>query len=56
MADKRDFRGQIPSDLNRLIKAVAALRDKTLSEVLDEALEDWLQRPENQEVIKRQLK
>ncbi|OKH48901.1 hypothetical protein NIES2130_35210 [Scytonema sp. HK-05] len=51
--EKKDFRGQIPDDLNRIVRAVAALRDKQLSEILIEALEGWLERPENQEVVKQ---
>jgi hypothetical protein len=43
--------------LNKLIRAVAAIkngdRDWSLSDVLTEALQDWLNKPENQELIER---
>ena len=57
MAAKKEFRGYIPPELNKLIRAVTALkngeRDWSLSDVLTEALEDWLQKPENQALIER---
>ena len=57
MAAKKEFRGYIPADLNKLIRAITALknggRDWSLSDVLTEALEDWLQKPENQALIKK---
>ncbi|MBD2090283.1 hypothetical protein H6F67_10505 [Microcoleus sp. FACHB-1515] len=57
MADKREFRGYIPADLNKLIRAVTALkngdRDWNLSDVLTEALQDWLEKPENQALIEK---
>lgn len=57
MADKKEFRGYVPSELNKLIRAVAAIkngdRDWSLSDVLTEALQDWLNKPENQELIER---
>lgn len=57
MAAKKEFRGYIPADLNKLIRAIAALkngdRDWSLSDVLTEALEDWLQKPENRALIEK---
>ncbi|MEM7773824.1 MAG: hypothetical protein AAF327_25385 [Cyanobacteria bacterium P01_A01_bin.37] len=57
MAGKKEFRGYIPADLNRVIRAVTALkngdRDWSLSDVLTEALEDWLNKPENRALIER---
>lgn len=50
---KKEFRGQIPEELNKLIRTVAALKDENLSDILVEALEKWLELPENQEVILR---
>jgi hypothetical protein len=51
------FWGYVPSELNKLIRAVAAIkngdRDWSLSDVLTEALQDWLNKPENQELIER---
>ena len=55
MADKKEFRGYVPSELNKLIRAVTALkngdRDWSLSDVLTEALQEWLEKPENQALI-----
>ena len=57
MASKKEFRGYIPPELNKLIRAVTALkngeRDWSLSDVLTEALEDWLQKPENRALIEK---
>ena len=57
MAAKKEFRGYIPAELNKLIRAVTALkngaRDWSLSDVLTEALQDWIQKPENQALIKK---
>lgn len=57
MADKKEFRGYVPAELNKLIRAVAALKnggkDWSLSDVLTEALQDWLEKPENQALINK---
>ena len=50
---KKEFRGQIPEELNKLIRTVAALKDQNLTDILVEALEKWLELPENKEVIMR---
>ncbi len=47
------FRGQVTTDLDHLVRAVVALRRLSLADITEEALGDWLKRPENQEVIKR---
>lgn len=57
MADKKEFRGYIPNDLNRLVRALSALKngdkDWSLSDVLTEALQDWVNKPENQALIEK---
>lgn len=57
MADKKEFRGYIPADLNKVVRAVTALkngnRDWSLSDVLTEALQDWLDKPENRTLIEK---
>ncbi|NJL22995.1 MAG: hypothetical protein HC895_22700 [Leptolyngbyaceae cyanobacterium SM1_3_5] len=57
MADKKEFRGYVPAELNKLIRAVTALkngdRDWSLSDVLTEALQEWLEKPENQALIEK---
>lgn len=53
MADKKEFRGYVPTEVNRKIRALVALKDTNLSDVLTEALQDWLNKPENQKLIKK---
>lgn len=57
MADKKEeIRGYVPSELRRLLRAVVLLRmdkDWTVSDALAEAITDWLEKPENQDIIER---
>ncbi|RCJ40569.1 hypothetical protein A6770_37930 [Nostoc minutum NIES-26] len=53
MSEKKELRGYLSPELNRLFRAVVALKDKNLSDTIAEAIEDWLNKPENQEIIKR---
>ncbi|MEH1932836.1 MAG: hypothetical protein V7L14_03720 [Nostoc sp.] len=53
MSEKKELRGYVSPELNRLFRAVVALKDKNLSDSIAEALEDWLNKPENQELIKK---
>ena len=57
MTDKKEeIRGYVPPELRRLLRAVISLRqdkDWTLSDALEEAIADWLDKPENQEIIQR---
>ncbi len=57
MAAKKEFRGYIPTDLNRLVRALSVLKngekDWSLSDVLTEALQDWVDKPENQALIQK---
>ncbi|MCC5667261.1 hypothetical protein LC653_26085 [Nostoc sp. CHAB 5784] len=53
MSEKKELRGYVSPELNRLFRAVIALKDKNLSDTIAEALEDWLNKPENQELIKK---
>ncbi|MBG1242597.1 MULTISPECIES: hypothetical protein [unclassified Nostoc] len=53
MSEKKELRGYVSPELNRLFRAVVALKDKNLSDTIAEALEDWLNKPENQEIIKK---
>jgi hypothetical protein len=55
MPKKDEIRAYIPPSLKRLVKAVIGVRfdkDLTLSDAVEEALRDWLAKPENQELIK----
>lgn len=49
------FRAQVPQDIDFLIRAVApfknAGKDWTLSDIAVEALSEWLQKPENRELV-----
>jgi D-alanyl-D-alanine dipeptidase len=51
------FRGQVPPDVDFLIRAIAPLKnsgkDWSVSDVLTEALVDWLRKPENQALVER---
>lgn len=51
--DKTMFRAYAPGNEVRLIKVLAEIKEISLSDVLAEALKDWLQKPENQELIKK---
>ncbi|MEH1843760.1 MAG: hypothetical protein V7L25_01770 [Nostoc sp.] len=53
MSEKKELRGYVSPKLNRLFRAVVTLKDKNLSDRIAEALEDWLNKPENQELIKK---
>ena len=49
------FRAQLPQDIDFLVRAIApfkdAGRDWTLSDIVVEALTEWLRKPENRELI-----
>lgn len=57
VAKKKEFRVYITQDLDRLVRALAAIkngdRDWSLSDVAQQALELWVQLPENQELVQR---
>lgn len=56
MADKEEIRAYVPSELRRLLRSVLTLRidrDWTISDALTEAIRDWLNKPENREVIEK---
>jgi len=57
VAKKKEFRGYVNQDLDRLVRALAAIkngdRDWSISDVLQDALENWVNLPENQELIKK---
>ena len=54
-ANKKEFRGYIPADLDKLVRALSVIkngeRDWSLSDVLTEALQDWISKPENKALI-----
>jgi hypothetical protein len=49
------FRAQVPQDIDFLIRAIAPFKDSgkdwSLSDIVVEALLEWLQKPENRELI-----
>ncbi len=57
VAKPSEIRAYVRPELKRLVKAIAGLkntgRDWTISDCVNEALEDWLKKPENQDLIKR---
>lgn len=56
VAKPSEIRAYVRPELKRLIKAIAGLKnggkDWTISDIVIEALEEWLQKPENQELVK----
>jgi hypothetical protein len=57
VAKPSEIRAYVRPELKRLLKAVAGLKntgkDWTISDCVVEAIEDWLKKPENQELIQR---
>lgn len=57
VAKGTEIRAYVPVELKRLIKAIAGVkntnRDWTISDIVEEALREWLKKPENQELIQR---
>jgi hypothetical protein len=57
VAKREEIRAYVEPELKRTIKAIAGLknsgRDWSISDVVTEALEDWLKKPENAELVKR---
>ena len=57
MANKKEFRGYITQDLDKLVRALAVIkngdRDWSISDVLQDALENWVHLPANQDLIKK---
>lgn len=55
MAAKRkpELRVYIEPDLDKLIRLLAALHERTLSDVVTDALERWVDLPENQDFIEK---
>jgi hypothetical protein len=50
---KPEVRVYLESDVDRLIKTIAALRDSSINALINEAIELWLNQPEQQETIDR---
>ena len=54
MSDKKkEIRGYIPTEQNKIFRAVVTLKDANLSDSLQEAIADWLNKPENKEIIEK---
>ena len=57
VAKREEIRAYVTPELKRKVKAIAGLknsgRDWSISDVVTEALEEWLQKPENAEIVKR---
>lgn len=56
VSNKKEFRAYIPRDMDKLVRAIAGLKngskDWTLSDVMEEAFTCWLEQPEQQRLIK----
>ena len=54
---KKEIRVYIPAEMDKLIRALAVLKngekDWSLSAIAEEAFDDWLQKPENQALIQK---
>ena len=50
---KTIFRAYAPSGTTRLVKVIAEIKEVNLSEILTEALHDWLNRSDNQALIQK---
>ena len=47
------FRAQVPPETARLVRLVAELKKITLSQILTEALDEWLKRPDVAETVEK---
>lgn len=45
--NKVEIRAYIPKELDKLVRSLATLRDETLSSVVEESLEKWVNDDEN---------
>lgn len=53
-AKKRpELRIYLDSDLDKLVKTIATIREESISAVVAEALELWLQQPQQQGIIEK---
>nr|WP_290228362.1 hypothetical protein [Trichocoleus desertorum] len=43
----------LDSNLDKLVNAIATIRDESISAVVAEALELWLQQPQQQEIVEK---
>lgn len=50
---KPELRIYLDAELDKQVRIVAAIRDLSISSAVTEALEVWLQTPENQRIIDR---
>lgn len=50
---KPEVRVYLETDVDRLIKTIAALRDTSINALINEAIDLWLEQPEQQETIER---
>jgi predicted transcriptional regulator len=48
-----ELRIYLDSDLDRLVKTIATIREESISAVAAEALELWLLQPRQQEIIEK---
>lgn len=53
MVKKVMFRGKVDEELDRLARLIGGIKRQNLSDVLQEALENWVNLSENQQIIER---
>jgi len=50
---KPEIRVLVEPDVDRIVKTIAALRDSSINAVMNEAIELWLNQPEQQATIEK---
>ncbi|ASC70348.1 hypothetical protein XM38_012860 [Halomicronema hongdechloris C2206] len=50
---KPQIRVYIPEETDRLLKAIAGIKDSSVNAIVNEAIEAWLKEAEQQEIIQK---
>jgi predicted DNA-binding protein len=50
---KPQIRVYIPEETDRLLKAIAGIKDSSVNAIVNEAIDSWLNEVEQQEIIKK---
>lgn len=50
---KPQIRVYIPEETDRLLKAIAGIKDSSVNAIVNEAIDSWLNEAEQQEIIKK---
>jgi excinuclease UvrABC nuclease subunit len=52
-SSNKEITGYVSNHLKKTFRVVAALKNSSLSDAIAEAVNDWLSKPENKEIIKK---